>query len=107
MIKLRRKELLWMLTIINHEAEEIKDPFGILSGRRFEFYLQVEVPEDDELYMENGIYIRVVFSVDEGKSSIIKYDLYEYVTNAYLDYELEEEEEELIAEYCLSQLPGE
>ncbi|PLT28002.1 DUF6509 family protein [Peribacillus deserti] len=96
-----------MLTIINHEAEEIKDPFGILSGRRYEFYLQAEVPEDDELYRENGVYIRVVFSVDEGRSSLIKYDLYEYVTDAFLDFELEEEEEELIAEYCRNNLPGE
>ncbi|WP_409293322.1 DUF6509 family protein [Peribacillus sp. SCS-37] len=94
-----------MLTIVNHEAGEIKDPFGILSGRRFEFFIQAEVPEDDELYTEQGIYIRAVFLLDEGKSSLVSYTIHEYETEKVLDFELDEEEEKMLADYCREHTP--
>nr|WP_026695767.1 DUF6509 family protein [Peribacillus kribbensis] len=93
------------MNIINHEAQEIKDPFGILIGNRYEFYLQIDVPEDDELYSEKGIYIRVLFTVNEDQSSIANYTIHEYETDNVLDFELEEEEEKMIAAYCREHLP--
>ncbi len=66
-----------MLTIIGHKVEWIKDPFGILSGERYEFLLDVEVSEDDELYSENGLYIRVIYRVDENKTNLVKYEIFE------------------------------
>ncbi|WP_195572505.1 DUF6509 family protein [Paenibacillus sp. 1001270B_150601_E10] len=93
-----------MLTIIGHTAEQVKDPFGILSGIRYECNLNIEVPEDDELYLENGVYVRVIFRADGDQSSIVKYDLHERFTDRYLDIDLEDEELALVEQYCREQL---
>ena len=37
-----------MLKITEFTVEQIKDPTGIITGNRYEFYLNIEVPEDDE-----------------------------------------------------------
>ncbi|MFD6441322.1 DUF6509 family protein, partial [Peribacillus sp. NPDC060186] len=50
-----------MLNITEYSVEKLNDPFGILSGERFEYFLDIEVPEEDELFSENGLYIRVLF----------------------------------------------
>ena len=38
------------MNITEYTVEQIKDPTGILAGRRYEFLLNIEVPEEDELY---------------------------------------------------------
>lgn len=93
-----------MLTIKEYTVEEIKDPFGIIDGNRFEFLLYIEVPEDDELYNENGIYIKALFGVNGDESKLIKYDLFEVDTNKYLDFDLEEDEELVVIEFCKTHL---
>lgn len=80
--------------------EQIKDAFGILSGQRYEFVIEVEVEEDDELYTENGLHIRVLYLVDEEKTGLLKYELIEKVTNRYIDLELEEDEVQAVADFC-------
>ncbi|GAB7053462.1 MULTISPECIES: DUF6509 family protein [Paenibacillus] len=94
-----------MLTIIGHKVEWIKDPFGILSGERYEFLLDVEVSEDDELYSENGLYIRVIYRVDENKTNLVKYEIFEKTTERYLEFDLEEDEEQTVDAYCKEHLP--
>jgi hypothetical protein len=89
-----------MLTIADYSVELIKDPFGILSGKRYEFLLDLEVPEDDELYSENGLYIRALYLVEDTKTSLIKYDLFEKSTDKYQDFDLEEDEIEVISTFC-------
>jgi len=96
-----------MLTIKEYSAEYVKDPFGILSGKRYEFIVDLELPEDDELFSEHGIYVRVVYKVDGDQGSIAKYDLIERTTNEVLDYDLEPEEEEELAAFCSDHLPEE
>ncbi|WP_088014869.1 DUF6509 family protein [Gottfriedia acidiceleris] len=93
-----------MLTIAEYTVEEIKDPFGIIEGDRFEFILYINVPEDDELFNEKGIYIKVLFGVNGGESKLIKYDLYEVESNQYLDFDLEEDEEKEVFEFCKTHL---
>ncbi|ALS22732.1 DUF6509 family protein [Paenibacillus naphthalenovorans] len=94
-----------MLTITGHKVEWIKDPFGILSGERYEFLLDVEVSEDDELYSENGLYIRVIYRVDENKTNLVKYEIFEKTAERYLEFDLEEDEEQTVDAYCKEHLP--
>jgi hypothetical protein len=93
-----------MLTVTEYSVELVKDPFGILSGQRYEFILELDIPEDDELYSEHGVFAKVIFKVDEAQSGIVSYDLYERVTNHYLDFDMEAEEEEALAAFCLAHL---
>jgi hypothetical protein len=93
-----------MLTITTYSVELIKDPFGILTGQRYEFLLDIEVPEDDELHSEKGLYIRAIYSVEESKSGIVKYDVHEQQTEQYLDFDLEDEEVRQLNDFCQSHL---
>jgi hypothetical protein len=89
-----------MLTISSYTVELIKDPFGILSGKRYEFILDLDVPEDDELFSENGIYVRALYLIDENKSVLLKYEIFEKNTEKYQDFDLEDDEVEVIAAFC-------
>lgn len=93
-----------MITITSYSVEMLKDPFGILTGERYEFLLDIDVPEDDELYSEKGLYIRVLYTVEEQKNEIVKYDIVEKETETILDFELEEEEEAVIDSFCKDHL---
>jgi len=96
-----------VLKIKEYTVEEIKDPFGIIEGDRYEFILFIDVPEDDELYNEKGIYIKALFGVKGEESKLIKYDLFEVESNEYLDFDLEEDEELEVLEFCKTHLSGE
>ncbi|WEK54477.1 MAG: DUF6509 family protein [Candidatus Cohnella colombiensis] len=96
-----------MLTVSKHSVEYVKDPFGILSGKRYEFVLDLEIEEDDELYLEQGVNAKVVYKVDEEKSGILTCDLYERTTDRYISMDLEDEELVALAEFCKNNLPAE
>lgn len=100
--ELRKDDI--MLTITEFEVEHIQDPFRILAGKRYEYKLDVEVPEDDELYSENGLYVRAIYSELEGGGGLVKYDLYEKSTDRYLDFDLEEDEVRMIEAFCREHL---
>jgi hypothetical protein len=89
-----------MLTISSYRVELIKDPFGILSGKRYEFILDLDVPEDDELYSDNGLYVRAIYLIDENKSVLLKYEIFEKNTDKYQEFDLEDDEVEVIAAFC-------
>jgi hypothetical protein len=89
-----------MLTIAEYSVELIKDPFGILTGKRYEFIMDLEVAEDDELYSESGLFIRTLFLVEESQSRIIKYEIFEKNTEKYLDFDLEDDEIDVVAAFC-------
>ncbi|WP_040208637.1 DUF6509 family protein [Neobacillus jeddahensis] len=88
------------LNITGHEVEKLEDPFGLLSGDRYEFFLELEVDIEDELYSENGIGLKVIFVSDESEEKITNYYFYERGSDKVLDFELEEDEEELVLTYC-------
>ncbi|MCU9612392.1 DUF6509 family protein [Caldibacillus lycopersici] len=88
------------MEIISHEVEKLFDPTGILPGDRYEFLLNIEVPEDDELYSENGLYIKLIYAVDDRGPRIAQYQIFESITDTYLDFALDEEEEAAISDYC-------
>lgn len=89
-----------MLKIESYTVEKLEDPFGILSGDRYEFFLELAVPEDDELYSENGVMLRVIFLKDGEKEQISKYEFMEHETKNVLDFEMEEDEETAILTFC-------
>lgn len=88
------------LNITGHTVEKLVDPFGLLSGDRYEFFLEIEVEEEDELYSEKGIGIKVLFVIDEKGPRISHYHLYERGTEKVLDFALEEDEELAVFDYC-------
>jgi hypothetical protein len=88
------------MIITGHTVEELKDPTGILSGNRYEVLLSIEVPEEDELYSENGLYIKAIYVHDQGDSRVVQHQIIERNTESILDFELEEDEESLILKYC-------
>lgn len=96
-----------MFTITEFSAELVKDPFKILTGKRYEFLLDLDIPEDDELYSEHGIYVKLVYKMDEGQGSIVNYDLIEKTTDRILDFDMEEDEEVQIEAFCKDNLPEE
>lgn len=88
------------MNITGYTVEKLHDPTGILDGIRYEFFLQIEVPEDDELFTENGLVLRVIFADVDQTQSILHYEFMEKNSNAVLDFALEEDEEKLVFEFC-------
>ncbi|MNC82095.1 hypothetical protein D3C75_1354690 [compost metagenome] len=64
------------------------------------------MPEDDELYEENGVSARVIVKVEEEQLSIVSYDLLETTTGQLLDFDMEEDEEAALALFCNEHLPA-
>lgn len=92
------------MEITGYSFEKLIDPTGILEGDRYEFYIDIEVDEDDELYSEKGLYIRVILAVDNNGSRIPQYQIFERETDTYLDFALDEEEENQILEFCKAKI---
>lgn len=88
------------MKITGHTVELLEDPFGLLTGDRYEYFLSIEVDEDDELYTDNGLFLKVLFLVDEINSRILQSYFIEKETEKVLDFELEEDEAELVRAYC-------
>lgn len=90
------------MNITEYTVEQMTDPTGILTGDRYEFFLNIEMPEDDELYEEKGLQLKVLYYVDENQTKMLNYFFYDSLENKYLDFELEEEEEKLVNDFCLA-----
>lgn len=88
-------------------VEEIKDPTNIIEGKRFEFLLDIEVDEEDELYSEAGIEARVIVGQKEEEVRILNYFLLDKADNEILEFALEEEEEEIILRFVQEELTNE
>jgi hypothetical protein len=89
-----------MFTITGYSVEWIKDPFGILPGKRYEFNLDLEVEEDDELYTDKGLSLRVIYGVEESREGIVKYEFLEKATGKYLEFDMEDDEREEVEVFC-------
>lgn len=88
------------MNITGHTVEKLEDPFGLLSGERYEFFLELDVDEEDELYTDKGVGVKVLFIIDEKGPRISHYHLFERGTEKVIDLALEEDEEELVFNYC-------
>jgi len=87
-----------------YDVKKMSDPTGILAGDRYEFRLYVKFDEDDELYSEGGTGIRVIYAVDNEVGRIATYNFFERSTEKVLDFELEDDEEAEILEFCKTHL---
>ncbi|MCM3664303.1 DUF6509 family protein [Mesobacillus subterraneus] len=95
------------MEITEHTVELLEDPFGLLSGSRYEYFLNIEVDEEDELYTEKGLLLKVIFLVDGPESRILQNYFIEQETEKVLDFDLEDDEIETVKTYCLQNLPSE
>ena len=93
-----------ILDITQFSVEEIKDPTNIIEGKRYEFLLDVEIDEEDELYSEAGIEVRVLIGHNEDDIRILNYFIIDKAENEYLDFALEDDEEAMILAFCKEQL---
>ncbi|ANY68021.1 pullulanase [Paenibacillus sp. BIHB 4019] len=89
-----------MIEISSYSVQYIKDPFGILTGKRYEFIIDIEAAEDDDIYSPKGLYVRAVFAKDGDQAKIAKHEIIERETERILDFELEDEEEQLVLAFC-------
>ncbi len=92
------------MNITNHMVEKMNDPTGIIEGQRFEFLLDVEVEEDDELFTEGGLELRVILASEESGVRIVQYHFTDKGSKEVLDFALEDDEELEILAYCKNQL---
>lgn len=88
------------MEITNHVVEKMNDPTGIIVGDRYEFILDVEVDEEDELFTEGGLELRVILASDEQGERIVQYHFTDKASKELLDFALEEDEEAEILAYC-------
>lgn len=95
------------MNITQFSIEEIKDPTNIIEGKRYEFLLDVEIDEEDELYSEAGIEVRVLIGHHNDEVRVLNYFIIDKAENEYLDFALEDEEEAMIVAFCKEQLTTE
>ncbi|SDD78347.1 hypothetical protein SAMN04488126_10182 [Bhargavaea beijingensis] len=88
------------MEITGHTVELLNDPTGIIEGDRYEFFLDLNLDEEDELYTEGGVKLRVLFAVQDGREWIANYDFIEAATGKAMGFALEEDEEKEVLEYC-------
>lgn len=81
------------MNILAYMMDEIKDPTNILEGQRFEFLLDIEVDEEDELYTEGGIDLRVIVSKNDDDIKIENYFFIQKSDQKVLEFGLEDDEE--------------
>ena len=92
------------MEITAFSVEEIKDPTNIIEGKRYEFLLDVEVDEEDELYSAAGIEIRVIAGQKDEEVRVLNYFLTDKADNKMLDFALEEDEEAMILTFVREEL---
>lgn len=88
------------MNITEYIVEEIIDPTGLIEGKRFEFRLFVMLDEEDELYTEDGIGIRTILAVGDGEERIAVAHFFNRATDEVYDFELEEEELNMLLQFC-------
>ena len=89
-----------ILNITGHTIEKLEDPFGLLSGDRYEFFLDLEIDEEDELFSENGVGLKVIFVIDNEEAKISSYHFFEKGSEKVLDFALEDDEEKVVLQFC-------
>lgn len=92
------------MEITNYGFHKIQDPTGIMEGDRYEFLLDVEVDEEDELYTAGGLELRVILAVDENGARIAHYNFADKLARKTLEFGLEDDEEAEVLAYCQGKL---
>ncbi|WJY28002.1 MULTISPECIES: DUF6509 family protein [Sporosarcina] len=90
------------MNITQYTINELVDPTGILEGRRYEVFLHIDFDEEDELAEEGAGGIRAVFIQENGNDRITGTYFFKKGTEEPLDFELEEDEQAEVLEFCRS-----
>ena len=90
------------MNITEYTVEKIQDPTGILSGDRYEFFLTLEEDEDDELFEDGAVQLKVLFFVDETEMKVLNYDFSNSSQDKYLAFALEDDELQEVSNFCSS-----
>ncbi len=88
------------MNITQSTVTELRDPTGILTGKRYEVYLYLEFEEDDELLEEDAAGIRTIYVVDGEADKVTATYFFKKGTEQALDFELEDEEIEEVLAFC-------
>lgn len=88
------------MKITNHLFDKINDPTGIIVGDRYEFLLDLEIDEEDELFTEGGVDLRVIIASDDNGLRIVQYYFTDKGTKTTMDFALEDDEEAEILAFC-------
>lgn len=88
------------MQITNFIFDKINDPTGIIEGDRYEFLLDLDIDEEDELFTEGGVDLRVIIASDEKGLRIVQYYFTDKGTKTTMDFALEDDEEAEILAYC-------
>ena len=88
------------MNITQSAVTELRDPTGILTGKRYEVYLYLEFEEDDELLEEDAAGIRTIYIVDGEADKVTATYFFKKGTEQALDFELEDEEIEEVLLFC-------
>lgn len=91
------------MKITEYVMEEMIDPTDLIAGERYEFKIYVELDEEDELYRSEGIGIRTILAVEEGKEKLVLAHFFDRSNEEALPYDLEEEEQAMIEAFCIEQ----
>ncbi|MCM3599963.1 DUF6509 family protein [Robertmurraya korlensis] len=83
-----------------YTVERVEDPFNILTGNRYEFLIDFTVDEEDELFREEGLKLKALYVVDENGPRISHYHILEADTEKVLEFDLEDEEVEMLQSFC-------
>ena len=86
------------MQITDYTVEKIVDPTGILVGTRYEFFCYLSLNEEDELNDIENLKLRALFCVNEGENKLLS--TYFLSNEEILDFDLEEEEEKQVFEFC-------
>lgn len=92
------------MNITQYSIDEILDPTNIIEGKRFEFLLDIEVDEDDELYSEAGLEIRAIVGLINEEVRIMNYFIIDKSNNESLEFALEDDEEAMVLAFCQEEL---
>lgn len=101
---MKEKQRGLFMEIISYEVDEIKDPTGIIEGKRYEFLMDIDVDEEDELFTEGGIELRVIFAIDEKGERLVQHFFMSKTTREILEFAMDEDEEIEVLEFCKNHL---
>lgn len=88
------------VNIESYLMQEILDPTNIIEGQRFEFTMDLQIDEEDELFQEGGVEVRAIIGVKDTIVSLVNYFLIAKSDLSYLEFALEEDEEKIIIDFC-------
>lgn len=92
------------MDIISYVMDQILDPTNIIEGERYEFTLELNIDEEDELFQEGGVDLRAIIAKKADQFSVVDYFFIAKADQSYLEFGLEEDEEQEILAFCKSHI---